>query len=305
MRRSLIISGTAHAALLLWGLVAFAARPNEAPQAEPLPVEFVSATEFSQMTAGVKNAPKPLETPKPLADKIGDPKPVKELAPKAADKPEVKTEAAAEAKAESKPDQKSAEKADKPKDKPKPDLIAEAIKKEEAKKPPKPEKKQPEFKPDQIAEALKRDEAKKPPSKFDADQVAALLDHREPQRQLATAETLNGTVGLGAPTGRAAQLSQSELDALRARLIQCWSPPPGLSADSKLYVRLGVQFKPDTFLAQEPSVIEDAAAALGPALAESAKRALLSCQPFNMLRPEHYDLWKYIEIKFNNELLGG
>jgi hypothetical protein len=24
-----------------------------------------------------------------------------------------------------------------------------------------------------------------------------------------------------------------------------------------------------------------------------------------MLRPEHYDLWKDIEIKFNNELLGG
>jgi len=23
------------------------------------------------------------------------------------------------------------------------------------------------------------------------------------------------------------------------------------------------------------------------------------------LRPEHYDLWKDIEIKFNNELLGG
>jgi colicin import membrane protein len=305
MRRSLIISGTAHAALLVWGLVAFAARPNEAPQAEPLPVEFVSASEFSQMTAGVKNAPKPLETPKPLADKTGDRKPVKELAPKAADKPEVRTEAAAEAKAESKPDQKSAEKTEKPKDKPKPDLIAEAIKKEEAKKPPKPEKKQPEFKPDQIAEALKRDEAKKPPSKFDADQVAALLDHREPQRQLATAETLNGTVGLGTPTGRAAQLSQSELDALRARLIQCWSPPPGLNPDSKLYVVLGVQFKQDTFLAQEPSIIEDAASSLGPALAESAKRALLSCQPFNMLRPEHYDLWKYIEIKFNNELLGG
>jgi len=305
MRRSLIFSGAAHSVLLLWGLVAFAARPNEAPQAEALPVEFVSATEFSQMTAGAKNAPKPLETPKPLADKVGDAKPVKELAPKAAEKPEVKTEAAAEAKAESKPDQKAADKSEKPKEKPKPDLIAEAIKKEEAKKPPKPEKKQPEFKPDQIAEALKHDEAKKPPSKFDADQVAALLDHREPQRQLAAAETLNGTVALGTTTGRAPQLSQSELDGLRARLIQCWSPPPGLNPDSKLYVVLGVQFKQDAFLAQEPSIIEDAASSLGPALAESAKRALLSCQPFNMLRPEHYELWKSIEIKFNNELLGG
>ena len=38
---------------------------------------------------------------------------------------------------------------------------------------------------------------------------------------------------------------------------------------------------------------------------EKLKRALMLCQPFTMLRPEHYDLWKDIEIKFNNELLGG
>jgi len=54
MRRSLVISGTAHAVLMLWGLVAFAARPSEAPSAESLPVEFVSASQFSQLTAGVK-----------------------------------------------------------------------------------------------------------------------------------------------------------------------------------------------------------------------------------------------------------
>jgi colicin import membrane protein len=294
MKRSLVISGVAHVIVLGWGLVAFAARPSEAPQAEPLPVEFVSATEFSQLTAGVKNAPKIPDEAKPLADKVGDPKPVKELAPKVADKPEIKTTSTP---AESKP-----EKTETPKDKPKPDQIAEALKKDDTKKPP---KKPPEFKPDQIAEQLKKDEAKKPQPKYDANQIAALLDHREPQRQLASAETLNGRVNLGAPAGHAAQLSQSELDALRARLVQCWSPPPGIGADSKVYVTLRVQFRPDASLAQEPTVIEDAAASLGPALAESAKRAVMSCQPFTMLRPEHFDLWKDIEIKFNNELFSG
>ena len=308
MKRYLIISGIAHVIVLTWGLVWFTTRPNQAPPADPLPVEFISPNQYSQLTAGVKNAPKAIDDAKPLADKVDDPKPVKELAPKVADKPEIKTDSkpAAEPKPETKPERKAAEKTEKPKDaKPVTDPIAEALKKDEAKKPPKPEKKPPEFKPDQIAEELKRDEAKKPPSKFDADQVAALLDHREPRRELAAAETLNGSVSLGAPSGRAAQLSQSELDALRARLVQCWSPPPGLDPDSKLYVVLGVQFKQDASLAQEPAVIEDAAASLGPALAESAKRALMSCQPFTMLRPEHYDLWKDIEIKFNNELLGG
>ena len=201
MKRSLVISGAAHAVLLLWGLVAFAARPSEAPPTEPLPVEFVSATEFSQLTAGVKNAPKPIENAKPLADKVGEAKPVKELAPKVADKPEIRTDSApppepkpetkaapkaaekSEPKPEPKAEPKPAEKAEKQKDKPKPDQIADESKKDEAKKPPKPEKKQPEFKPDQIAEELKREEAKKPPRpapKFDANQVAALLDHREP-----------------------------------------------------------------------------------------------------------------------------
>jgi outer membrane biosynthesis protein TonB len=308
MRRPLVISGIAHVIVLGWGLVAFTARTNDAPQAEALPVEFISTTQFTQLTTGAKNAPKAIENPKPLADKVGDAKPVSELAPKVADKPEIKTDSkpAPQPKPETKPEPKAAENPEKPKDsKPVTDQVADALKKEEPKKPPKPVKKPPEFKPDQIAEELKKDEAKKPPSKYDANQIAALLDHREPRRQLATAETLNGNVALGAPTGHAAQLSQSELDALRARLVQCWSPPPGLNPDSKLYVVLAVQFKQDASLAQEPAVIEDAAASVGPALAESAKRAVLSCQPFTMLKPEHYDLWKYIEIKFNNELLGG
>ena len=196
MKRPLIISAIAHAVVLAWGLVAFAARPNEAPPAEPLPVEFVSATEFSQLTAGVKNAPKAIENAKPLADKVGDPKPVKELAPKVADKPEIKTRPstppANRSRRQSQPKRPRSRR-----NKPKPDQIAEALKKDETKKPPKPEKKPPEFKPDQIAEQLKRDEPKKPTPKYDANQIAALLDHREPQRQLATAETLNGTASLG------------------------------------------------------------------------------------------------------------
>ncbi len=45
MRRSLIISGIAHAVVLGWGIVAFAARPNDAPATEAMPGEFFSATD--------------------------------------------------------------------------------------------------------------------------------------------------------------------------------------------------------------------------------------------------------------------
>ena len=309
MRRSLIISGTAHAVLMLWGLVAFAARPSEAPATEALPVEFVSATQFSQMTAGVKNAPKPIENAKPLADKVGDPKPVKELAPKVADKPEIKTQAAAAA-AETKSETKSQPKAaEKPKEsKLQPDQVAEALKKDEAKKPPKPEKKPaPEFKPDQIAEQLKRDEPKKPPSKFDANQVAALLDHREPQRQLATAETLNGTASLGTSTGHAAQLSQSELEALRAKLISLWNPPPAVSNNPDQYVvTVRIRLSRDHRLVGQPEVLNSGEGPLFEATRDSAVRAVIQGQPYDMLSPSTYDVWKDITLNFNpRDVFGG
>ena len=41
-------------------------------------------------------------------------------------------------------------------------------------------------------------------------------------------------------------------------------------------------------------------------MAESAKRAILRCQPFTMLRAEHYEQWKDIEINFDpREMFGG
>ena len=201
--------------------------------------------------------------------------------------------------------------------------------KPETKPDPKPDPKQaqkldkpktPEYKPDQIADLLKKDAAKKPAKpddqstpqkadapKFNADEVAQLLDKRDPQRQVATNAMLNDVANLGAASGAPdAQMSQSEIDALRARISSCWSPPPGIDANSKVYVVLRVLFKPDGTLSHEPVLVEATASSLGPALADSAKRALLLCQPFTMLKPNHYDQWKDLELKFDpHELLGG
>jgi len=246
----------------------------------------------------VKDTPKlKVDDIKPVADKIDTPKPVDQVTPKVAEnKPEIKTDTSA--KQQPKPD---------PKPDPKP-----------ADKPAKA--KPPDYKPDKIADLLKKDAAKpsKPDDKaspdtpqrdspkFSADQVAALLDKRDPQRQMAAAETLGSQPNLGASNGTAAQLSQSEIDALRARLVQCWNPPPGLDASTKVYVVLRVLFKPDGSMSREPILVEATASPLGPTLAESAKRALLSCQPFTMLKPEHYDQWKDLELKFDpREMLGG
>jgi len=285
MKPGMTISSVGHAAALFFGFMAISAQPMEAPQVQALPVSFVSEKDFSQLTQGAKNAPQ-LNVPdiKPLADKVDSTqKTIDQLAPKVANKPEITTDASkpvAQSKPEPKPEPKS--------------QIASLLKRDAAKESP------------------KRDDKPVQPThdstpKFDASQVAQLLDKREPQRQVATAQTINDTTTLGAAIGaQNAQLSQSEIDALRARISACWSPPPGIDANSRLYVVLRVLFKADGSMSQAPTLVEGSASALGPALAESAKRALLLCQPFTMLRPEHYDQWKDLELKFDpHELLGG
>ena len=88
MRTGLTISASAHAAVLLWAMVSFAPKALNAPPAESMPVDLISSTEFSQLRAGARNAPK-AETPKPLVEKIADKKPTEDRAVKVVEKPEV------------------------------------------------------------------------------------------------------------------------------------------------------------------------------------------------------------------------
>jgi hypothetical protein len=37
-------------------------------------------------------------------------------------------------------------------------------------------------------------------------------------------------------------------------------------------------------------------------LVQAGKRALLTCQPFTMLKPEHYDQWKDLQLIFNTHI---
>jgi outer membrane biosynthesis protein TonB len=304
LRTDWVISGSLHVAVLLVGLVTVASsRPTEEPP-DYVPVGVVSNADISRLALGQENAAKPRGA-KPLADAIGDTKSVKQLAPKIAKRtittqtpPLPQPAPQPESKPEPKP--KQAEKHE-----PKPERHAE--RKPEPKQGEKPAKQTPSFKPDQIAALLKKDDHEKPRDKprretpkYDPNQIAQLLDHRDPQREAATAASLNNTPSLGAPNAAPeAQLSQSEIDALRERIRECWSPPPGVDSNSNISVSLRVEFRPDGSLAQMPIVVSGSASPLGPALAESGKRALLACQPFTMLKPEHYAQWKDITVDFD------
>jgi colicin import membrane protein len=227
------------------------------------------------MTKGAKQAPK-LEIPKPLVEKIADAKPAEEIAPKLTEKQELKA---------------TAEKTPEPQPLPKPDPIAEKLKKQDE------QKQQAKAEPQPLPP--KKPVQKQP--KFDADKIAALLDKRDPQRNAATGAELNSTPSLGAASGNAARLSQSEIDALRARLMSLWNPPVGAQDADQFQVTIRIRFKRDGTLDIGPQVMTSGSGARFNAIRDSAVRAVLIGQPFTMLRPDHYDIWKEIDFTFDTK----
>jgi outer membrane biosynthesis protein TonB len=275
MKTASVISTGLHVAVLLWATLSFTGESFKVTPTESLPVDLVSDKEFSEITKGVKEAPRPVEKPKPLVEKIAEPtpKPVEDTKPKVSEKKETKA---------------AAEKQPQPAPRPKPDPIADKIKKvekqQEAKAEPKP---LPPRKPP-------------PPKspKFDADKIAALLDKRDPQRMAATGATLSVPT-LGTAIGNAAHLSQSELDALRARLMALWNPPVGIQNPEDYVIRIRIRLGRDGRLTAPPLVITHGTGQLFETARDSAVRAVFRGQPFDMLKPEHYDTWKDIEVTFD------
>jgi colicin import membrane protein len=166
------------------------------------------------------------------------------------------------------------------------------LKKNDAKKPepPKPEPPKPQVQ--------KPDPPKKPTPKFDPTKVAALLDKRDPRRMAAAGDTLNPTRSLGSPLGSAAQLSQSEIDALRAQIQACWNPPVNMADAKDLIVAVRLVLNQDGSLSGEPTVLNRDSHPLFQIAAESATRAIRRCQPYR-LPIAKYEVWRDLEINFD------
>ena len=299
MRKAAAISAGLHAAVLLWATLSFSGRNMDATPAEALPIDLVSDSQFTQLTKGAKDAEKKPDL-KPLVEKIAPEKTADEIKPAVTEKQEVQASVPKQAAPPPlQPEQKPAEKKEtKAAEKPVPvaedktDAIADQLKKEETKKeakvepkpmppkkPPVPPKKQPEFDPAKIA---------------------ALLDQRDPKRYASAGDILNSQASLGRANGSAAKLSANEIEAFRRKVSECWQPPLGADGSQNIEVVFRVIFNSDGTVKRGPDVVEaPASASLGPIFAESARRALLQCQPYTMLHKETYDQWKDLELAFN------
>ncbi len=301
-----------HVLVIGWGLVSFSTKAFVMPEEETVAVDVISADQLSHVMAGMKTGKK--ENPKPLVEKVAEAKPpVDDAVGKITEKPPVVTDTTPPP--QPKPVEKPVEK--KP-DPPKP--VAETkpkeeTKKEEAKKEEqKPVEKKPDA-PDAIAEALKKEEKKPPPKPqqeaakpppqppkpkdrtFDQSKIAALLDKRDPSRQAVTGDTLNSNAALGTSRGKAADNSASWGAMFQQQVERCWKKPFGGIESQNPEAAFSIRLKRDGTLESPPVPEGTPATPYLRVYQESALRAIIECQPYN-LPAAWFDEWKFFAPVF-------
>jgi outer membrane biosynthesis protein TonB len=308
MRRSLTISVLVHAAILA---AAFVVLPNpkefKVEDQESIPVDIVSIEDLGKRQATVKTPEKPAEkvAPKPV-DVMKQVKPAPEVAP------EIKT-AAKEASAppEPKPEPKKEEpKKEEPKPAPKPEDLAELIKKTDEPEPEKKKKEEPkkaEVKPEKPVEKppeKKTEKKLKPKKEFNPDDIAAFLNKTDDKRtaplkqQAETGTPKQGEFNLsGVDQSVAATLK----DALNQHLYKCWDVPPG-AREADIQVQVHFFLNPDGTVSGRPNIVNSSSDPLFTVTAQSAISAVMSCQAYDFLPQDKYDIWREITFNFNPNL---
>jgi hypothetical protein len=274
MRRSAFISTALHVAILLLAVASWPETQMDAPALVEIPIDVLPPTEITKIKAGTVDS----KDEAPLAPKEEAPKPKAVAAPPPPppppSEPQPKPEEA------KKPEPSVADKPKPPERKPEPPKKVEA-------KPDKPKPK-PTLKADS-----KQD--------FNADRIAALLnkipDAAQEPNPLDPVDAPPKPVR-GQSNGTQMTMSVNEIDALRARIAQCWNPPPGgLGADA-IIVKLRLRLNEDGSLVGYPSIANSGSSPFFQAAADSAVRAVFQCQPY-ALPSEKYEVWRDMILTFD------
>jgi len=288
---SLAASVALHVGVLGWGILSFSTRSLEAKPQDALPVDIISSEQLSQITKGTKTGQKDAKAP--LVEKVGEAKPVDDPVGKVTEKKEVA--AASEKPPEPKPPEKKPEET-KPvekKQEQQADPIAEALKKDQQKKPV--EKKEAKVEP-------KKEDKPKKERPYDNSKIAALLDKRNPERHAMAGDTINPNSSFGTAAGQAQKLSMSWVGALQARIKQCWNVPAGVRDAENIEVRVYFELRKDGTVASQPRLLAGPPNANGPAIGESAIRAIQQCQPYSFLpQAEYVGGWDRLDITFSSK----
>ena len=135
-------------------------------------------------------------------------------------------------------------------------------------------------------------------SKFDADEVASLLNRDEAAGGGAKRNTREAALG-GRKTTGGASLSQSEMDALRGQIQRCWQIVPGIADGGNVRVRVTMRLDRSGEIDGQPSVnASGGSEQTRRVLAGGARRAVLRCAPYN-LPAEKYETWADVVANFD------
>jgi colicin import membrane protein len=160
------------------------------------------------------------------------------------------------------------------------------------------------------AEEKKRKEAEAKKKQFDAQRIAALLnkvpDKSSPPTGAPTPPIVptnaTGPVA-GALEGRDSQLTANQrslLGAMMKRAVgRCWNVNSGLDGADKVIVEVEVRLRPDGRLIQEPRVINSGVGPLFADAANSAVRALVQCEPYDLPRDLYEGGWDHMVVTFD------
>ena len=159
----------------------------------------------------------------------------------------------------------------------------------------------------------------RPPSRLDLAQLeSALLDKAnkkpasptpvEPDRE----KTLEDAVKRSQQTSLQARIATATLQAaIQSKVQECWSIPKGAKDLEKLQVRVRILLRQDGRLLRPPEFIgvsdlNSPDRAFFRTFAESARRAVQRCEPYDNLPVAQYDQWREIEFTFDaSQMLGG
>lgn len=317
MRVGPIVSIFGHVAIFAWAIVGLpGAKPYPAEPVDAMPVELVEIGEVTALRLGSKTAPdaevdraSTVETDTPEAPPVEDagnsettqdappvPDPGDVAATPDAGAPPPPTPEPEPAVTEPEPPAQEAEPAP-PEPAPTPaEQPAEAT-------PPPPE---PSAAP---AQATRTPKTKPTPpkkvtatasaeSKFNSDKISALLDKQDPSG--GGTQKPAGQQALGSSKGKTvSKMSQTQLAALQAAIQECWNVPVGAEGADKLVVRLQFKMTPEGVVDGFPEILNSDSNPYFRPMAESARRAVLRCGPYDFLPADKYEEWNEVIINFS------
>ncbi len=285
MGKAVLLSGALHVAtilILVIGLPSFVSPPEVAP---PIPVELVELGEEP-----LKPVPKPKPKPEPEKQPEPEPEPQQAEVP-----PAPKPEPVAP---EPEPEPEQVSLPPEPEAKPPEPATKPELEKELAEAPPKPSRK-PKLKmpaPDQ-------------PEQPEENRLTSILRNVEKlKKQQAARPDEDPQASAAAPRVQVSRFEVMELArAIQQQMSACWRIEPGARDAQDLIVQIHVLLNRDGSVLHA-NIVDNrrmATDAFYRSAAENARRAILSCQPFE-LPPKRYEVWREMKLTFNpNEMFGG